>query len=218
MSGLRESFSSYLKSDRFAAHQAAAVDLTKRFNDLFDRIKVIDFLGPLLIRLYLAPILWMAAINKFSHFQATADWFGNGLGLPMPYVMVLVTAGTELFGAIFLLFGFAVRWISIPLMVTMLVAAVMVHWQNGWLAIATGSGIFATERTMAAAERLEKIKELLMISGNYEWLTEHGSLAMLNNGIEFAATYFVMLLTLLFSGGGRYVSADYWIRRRFYPK
>ena len=38
---------------------------------------------------------------------------------------------------------------------------------------------------------------------------------MLNNGIEFAATYFAILLALFFMGAGRYLSADYWIARRF---
>ena len=40
---------------------------------------------------------------------------------------------------------------------------------------------------------------------------------MLNNGIEFAATYFVMLLVLFFIGAGRYASIDYWLRKRFMP-
>jgi hypothetical protein len=38
---------------------------------------------------------------------------------------------------------------------------------------------------------------------------------VLNNGIELAATEFVMLLALFFMGAGRYLSADYWIARRF---
>jgi uncharacterized membrane protein YphA (DoxX/SURF4 family) len=38
------------------------------------------------------------------------------------------------------------------------------------------------------------------------------------NGIEFAATYFIMLLTLFFIGAGRYASLDHWIRRRFMPR
>lgn len=47
-----------------------------------------------------------------------------------------------------------------------------------------------------------------MEHGNYDWLTSSGSVVILNNGIEFAATYFVMLLALFFMGGGRYVSLD----------
>lgn len=184
----------------------------------FDRAKVIDFIAPLLLRLYLAPVLWMAGAKKFTSFSATAEWFGNdewGLGLPAPYVLVFLVGLFEILGAIFLLFGFATRFISLPLMVIMLVAAWTAHWQNGWLAIATGSGIFATDRTMGAIERLEKATEILQVQGDYQWLTEHGSFVVLNNGIEFAATYFVMLLVLFFSGGGRFVSADYWLLRYF---
>ena len=36
---------------------------------------------------------------------------------------------------------------------------------------------------------------------------------VLNNGIEFAATYFIMLLVLFFTGAGNYISLDYWIAR-----
>jgi len=97
----------------------------------------------------------------------------------------------------------------------MFVAIFSVHIQNGWLAIATSTGIFATDRTIAAVERLDRAKSLLREHGPYEWLTEHGSFAVLNNGIEFAATYLVMLIALLYLGAGRLFSLDYWIHRRF---
>jgi uncharacterized membrane protein YphA (DoxX/SURF4 family) len=150
--------------------------------------------------------------------EDTIAWFGNpewGLGLPYPALMAYLATGTEILGAILLAVGLAVRWISIPLMVTMVVAAVSVHWQNGWLAIAEGSGLFATERTMGAVERLDRAKEILKEYGNYGWLTENGSLVVLNNGIEFAATYFIMLLTLFFIGAGRYLSLDHWIAKAY---
>ncbi len=185
---------------------------------LMDQSKCLDFLAPLLIRLYLAPIFWMAGTKKFGAFLDTAEWFGNedwGLGLPMPYLLVFLVATTEVLGAIFLLFGFGVRLISLPLMITMVVAAITVHLENGWLAIAEGSGIFSSERTIGAVERLSKAKELLKTHGNYDWLTENGSFVVLNNGIEFAATYVIMLLTLFFIGSGRYVSADYWLKKKF---
>ncbi len=50
---------------------------------------------------------------------------------------------------------------------------------------------------------------------NYDWLTSSGDFVILNNGIEVAATYFIMLLVLFFYGAGRYFSLDYWIARRF---
>ena len=118
-----------------------------------------------------------------------------------------------------LFFGLGVRWISVPLMATMLVAAFAVHWENGWLAIAEGpTSLFANERTLGAIERLDKAKDILQQHGHYDWLTQNGSFVVLNNGIEFAATYFIMLLILFFIGAGRYASVDYWIRRRFMPQ
>ncbi len=182
-----------------------------------DTTRVVDWLAPLLLRLYLAPIFWMAGWNKLMAFESTVEWFGDkdwGLGLPFPFVMASLATGAELVGAICLLLGLGVRWASVPLMATMIVAMTTVHWHNGWLAIAEGMGPFATERTSAAVERLAKAKEILMQHGDYEWLTEYGSLAILNNGIEFAVTYFVMLLVLFFGGAGRYVSLDYWISRQ----
>ena len=188
---------------------------------LLDSTRAIDFLAPLALRLYLVPIFWMAGTKKLNNFEDTAAWFGNpdwGLGLPMPELMAALATGSEVLGAILLLIGLAVRWISIPLMVTMAVAAVTSHWQNGWLAIAEGSGIFASERTAGAIERLDVAKGLLKEHGNYSWLTENGSLVILNNGIEFATTYFIMLLALFFIGGGKYFSVDYWIRKRYMPE
>lgn len=185
---------------------------------LLDTTRAFDFLGPLALRLYLVPIFWMAGTKKLADMDSIIEWFGNpdwGLGLPFPEIMAWAAALTEAGGAVLLLIGFAVRWISVPMMVTMVVAAVSVHWPNGWLAIAEGSGPFATERTMGAIERLDKAKEILQTHGNYDWLTQNGSFVVLNNGIEFAATYFIMLLVLFFIGAGRFFSMDYWIRRAF---
>lgn len=187
--------------------------LSKAQHCLNNTIKA-DFLAPLFLRLYLAPIMWMAGTKKFQHFSNTVEWFGNddwGLGLPFPTLLAGFVTATEILGAIFLLIGFAVRWVSIPLLLTMLGAAVTVHLKNGWLAIAEPDGFFANTRTIEAATRLGKAKEILQTHGNYEWLTEMGNFVILNNGVEFAATYAVMLLSLFFIGGGRFVSVDYWI-------
>ena len=187
---------------------------------ILDRLRIIDFSAALLMRLYLAPIFWMAGTQKLAHFEDTVAWFGNpewGLGLPFPWLMAALAVSTELLGTVLLVLGLAVRWISIPLMATMVVATVTVHLKNGWLAIATGSGLFATERTEQAIQRLGIIKDILREHGNYGYLTEHGNVVILNNGIEFAATYFIMLLALFALGGGRYLSVDYWLHQRFMP-
>jgi uncharacterized membrane protein YphA (DoxX/SURF4 family) len=185
---------------------------------VIQRIQFADGIAPLLMRLYLAPIMMQAGWNKFQSFDSTVAWFGNadwGLGLPFPELMVILAAGTELIGGALLVIGLAVRWVSIPLMATMLVAAFSVHWGNGWLAIADSSSWLANEKVLESAERLSRAKEILQEHGNYEWLTGRGSLVVLNNGIEFAATYFVMLLSLFFTGGGRFTSVDHVIAQRF---
>lgn len=197
----------------------------ERFDPVFTALRTIletcrsaDFIALLGLRLYLVPVMWMAGTKKIANFSDTVDWFGNpdwGLGLPLPMLLVLLVCLTETLGAICLLTGFGVRLISIPLLLTMAVAAITVHLQNGWLAIAEGDGIFASERTIGAVERLDRAKSILQEYGNYGWLTENGSFVILNNGIEFAATYILMLLVLFFQGGGRYLSADYWIERRY---
>ncbi|OOZ39120.1 HvfX family Cu-binding RiPP maturation protein [Solemya elarraichensis gill symbiont] len=194
------------------------IKLINKLQSLLDATRSIDFLAPLALRLYLAPIFWMAGTKKLSDMESTIAWFGNpdwGLGLPYPALMAWAATLTEAGGAILLVLGLAVRWISLPLMATMVVAAVTVHLENGWLAIAEGSGPFATERTVEAVDKLALAKTILQQNGDYEWLTSSGSYVILNNGIEFAATYFIMLLALFFIGAGKYLSVYDWLYKRF---
>ena len=193
-------------------------DLIRRLNKPLEFLAFADFLAPLALRLYLVPVFWMAGSNKLQSMESTIAWFGNpdwGLGLPLPALLAWLATLTEAIGAVLLLIGLAVRWISLPLMITMLVAAFAVHWQNGWLAIAEKTGVFATERTVEATERLDRAKDILQEHGNYGWLTEHGNFVVLNNGIEFAAIYFVMLLALLYLGSGK-AGVDYWLNRKLH--
>ena len=185
---------------------------------LLDSTRSIDFLAPLLLRIYLVPVFWVAGMNKLNGFDDVVAWFGNpdwGLGLPMPWLMAALATGTEVIGAVMLLIGLGVRWISIPLMVTMLVAAFSVHWVNGWQAVADAKSPFPPADIADAMQRLDAAKGLLQQHGNYDWLTGSGSFVISNNGIEWAATYFIMLLALFFIGGGKYLSADYWIRKKY---
>ncbi len=183
-----------------------------------DKLKPLDGLAPLALRLYLVPVFWMSGTTKWNPFdsssslQSTIDWFGNsdwGLGLPFPDLLAYLAWGTEYFGAFLLLLGLATRWISIPLIVTMIVAIFTVHIDNGWNAI--GSSMHDAE----IAARIDAARNLLQEYGNYDWLTEKGSFVILQNGIEFAVTYIVMLLALFFTGGGRFFSLDYYLNHYF---
>lgn len=196
----------------------------------------------LLIRLFLAPVFIMAGYSKLqlsddsvtglASFLANpniVEWFGNpewGLGLPLPGILANLAAWTEFFGGWLLLIGLATRLLAIPLMITMLVAAVTVHAENGWFAITptnpdtSAAKVFhwlgsdaagdSLENSVQAGIRLERMRDILAANGNTNWLYEHGTIVVLNNGIEFAATYFIMLLALFFIGAGRYTSVDHY--------
>lgn len=206
--------------------------IANNVQNLMNTTRVTDFIAPLGFRLYLAPIMIAAGLTKFNSFESTAAWFGNpdwGLGLPFPEFLTAMAAGTELIGGLALLIGLAVRWFAIPLMFTMAVAAFTVHWDNGWFAVAPSNpatsmakpladiGIPAAEESLNNSEevgkRLRAANSLLERHGNAAWLKEKGNFVVLNNGIEFAVTYFLMLLSLFFTGAGRYLSIDYWISR-----
>ena len=180
-------------------------------NLIFVPMRHLDGLPLLGLRLYLAYPFYYAGMTKLSGIEDTIAWFGNpdwGLGLPFPELLAYLAAYTEFIGAILLVIGFATRWISVPLIVTMLVAIFAVHWDHGWFAIAQ-----STDPEVAV--RLGAARELLQEHGRYSWLTEKGSFVILQNGIEFAVTYLAMLLVLLCYGGGRYVSADYYLSKLF---
>ena len=201
--------------------------MTHIYQQIIARLQVADGIPLLLLRLYLAPVMIQAGWNKASSFDSIVDWFGNddyGLGLPMPLVMAFLATAAELVGGVLLLLGALTRLVSIPLMVTMIVAMMSVHAKNGWLAIADASSwladgtILLNENIMAAPEKLAAAKSLLQEHGHYDWLTSSGNFVVLNNGIEFAATYFIMLLVLFIYGGGRFFSVDFYVNKAMRSK
>jgi len=176
-------------------------------------------------------------VTGLASFMADPNiiaWFGNsdwGLGLPFPALLANLVILVEFFGGWLLLVGALTRLIGIPLMFTMIVAATTVHAENGWFAItptnsdissakvATWLGFEQGELSLKNSEetalRLSKMREILEENGNTNWLYEKGNIVVLNNGIEFSTTYFIMLLALFFIGAGRYTSIDHFITQRY---
>ncbi len=193
-----------------------------RLSRYFSKTQAVDGIAPLLLRLYLAPIFIIAGYGKLTAFDSTVYYFGEYLNIPFPALMVTLAGVTEFVGGILLLMGLAVRFVSIPLMITMAVAAVTAHWEFGWHALPestlTMPWEWRTDLINEASERKDMIRHLLQKHGNYEWLTGAGTITILKNGVEFAATYFIMLSVLFFSGGGRYVGLDYWISQYYQGK
>lgn len=189
------------------------------FHSVLLKMKTMDFLGPLALRIYLAPIFILAGWHKLTSLEDTAYYFGEYLNMPAPMLMATLAGLTEFVGGLSLLFGIALRFMAIPLMMTMVVAATTAHWDNGWHALPetmlTVPWEWRTDLIAEAQQRKSAAVAILQEHGNYAWLSEAGSITILKNGIEFAATYFVMLLMLFFSGAGRYISIDYWHARHW---
>lgn len=85
----------------------------------------------LLARLTLAYGFIDPALNKWNNIDATAGWF-ESLGIPFPLLNVYLSASIESLAVVLLALGLLTRFISIPLIVTMLVAIFAVHLGNGF--------------------------------------------------------------------------------------
>jgi len=203
------------------------------YDGIIKKTRALDTLPLLLLRIYLAPIfikagygkLQLGAENVSGLERVLADpnvvsWFGNadwGLGLPAPEFLAFLAGWSEFLGGWLILFGLFTRLFSVALMATMVIAAVTAHWDQGWHALPEAKLMvpweWRSDLIEQAVERKSAVNSLLKSHGNYSWLTEAGSITVLKNGIEFAATYFVMLLVLFFYGAGRFFSIDYWLVR-----
>lgn len=174
----------------------------------------------------------VSGLANFLVNDNIVNWFGNtewGLGLPMPELLATMAAWFELFGGILLIFGLMTRLVSLPLMFTMFIAITSVHSDNGWFAITPSNpdtspaqifnvlGFDAAQKSLENSQevgiRLSQIRDVVAENANADWLFEKGNIVVLNNGIEFAATYFIMLLALFFIGAGRWVSIDFYVER-----
>lgn len=91
----------------------------------------------LFIRLLLAYGFYEPAMNKWNDIQSVSSWF-ESMKIPLPLVNTYLAATTELLGVGLLALGLFTRFISIPLIITMIVAITLVHFENGFEASTNG--------------------------------------------------------------------------------
>jgi len=147
----------------------------------------------LFLRVILAYTFYGPAMTKFASIENTAGFF-EYLGIPFPVLNAYMAAGTELVGAVLLLFGFLTRYISIPLLVVLSVAIATVHGANGFHVIMPGDA-FAWENPFINGEEVS------------------GTVVVLQNGYEMVMYYMAMLMILVTKGAGR-LSLDFWIFKK----
>ncbi len=104
--------------------------LIEKFNNITDKGQSIALLG---LRLVLAYGFYETAKIKWQDIGSVADWF-ESIGIIAPKFNAYLAATTEMAGVFLLTLGLGVRFISIPLIITMVVAIKTAHWANGFAA------------------------------------------------------------------------------------
>ncbi|WP_276360277.1 DoxX family protein [Daejeonella sp. H1SJ63] len=107
------------------------MNITDKYFSASADIEKAKFLPLLLMRLLIAYGFYGPAIMKWNDINSIAEWF-ESLEIPLPYLNAYLAAGTETLGVVLLFLGLGTRFITIPLIITMLVAIKTVHWANGF--------------------------------------------------------------------------------------
>lgn len=102
--------------------------MLKKLELLLNKLQDVPLLA---IRLALAYGFYEPAMKKLQDIHAIGDWFAS-LNISAPYFQAYLATGTEILGVILLTLGLFTRIISFPLIITMIVAIVTVHWENGF--------------------------------------------------------------------------------------
>lgn len=170
----------------------------------FGWLQKLDFLPPLLLRIFLGPMLWVSGAKKLGLFSAEGTDFLNPITwvdmsayqatveslkaapipIPLPELMAWIIPGLEIIGGALLIIGFAVRWISIPLLL-LVVGTLMMAFVG------------------------KDVPELIQ-----SFFINYGYSEKETSGITQIIIYLIMFLTLFFMGAGRYFSIDWILHRK----
>lgn len=173
----------------------------------FGWLRGLDFLAPLALRLYLAPMFWVSGSTKLGLFSGSVTWYdpttwyssdaikaassGFDGGIFSEFASSFLTVsirGLEVVGAILLVLGFAVRWVTIPL--------IFIVGLVGYAALAGKS----------------------LIEVGTSFLMSHGYTSVATDSFEVIVVNIIMLFTLFFIGAGRFLSVDWFIAHGYYNK
>lgn len=108
--------------------------LVEKYKILIDKINDLPFLA---IRLTLSYGFFEPPKMKLSDINSIIEWYRE-IGMPATALNAYLAKGTEVLEIICLVLGLWIRYIIIPLIVTMIVAIKTVHLQNGFSASDNG--------------------------------------------------------------------------------
>ena len=95
------------------------MNLLVTFDKKLKTLKKFEFIGLFFIRLYLAYIFWIHGNSKLTEVEQFSSFLGS-LDIPFPDIVVWILITSELVGALLLLVGLFVRWVTLPLLTPMI--------------------------------------------------------------------------------------------------
>lgn len=105
------------------------MNLIDRVERLRHRLTAAEWLPQLLMRLFVGYFFaengWGKVHNLSSMTERFADW-----GIPAPAFNAALSGYTELIGGVLVMLGLFTRFVSIPMVINMVVAIVMVKWKK----------------------------------------------------------------------------------------
>ncbi len=107
------------------------MNLTTKYQNAVEKLSNLKDLPLLFMRLILAAGFYGPAMMKLKSIGDIASWF-ESMGIPIPTLNAYLATGTETLGFVLLFLGLGTRLISIPLIITMIVAIVTVHLGHGF--------------------------------------------------------------------------------------
>lgn len=113
------------------------MNLKERYTCVIDGLSNLKSVPLLFLRLVLAYGFLNPAKMKVSNIDGIISWF-ESINIPLPALNAYLATGTEVLGVILLTLGLGTRFISIPLIITMIVAILTVHLGNGFEAGSNG--------------------------------------------------------------------------------
>lgn len=183
----------------------------------FFALQGVNFIAPFLIRLYLGGLLIVAGLLKLDVANALQFFSGHGIHLDA-WCVASISYGEIVLGACILV-GFLTRLSSFIMLISALALSAAYSWTSIYITLVAGT-LHAPVHGFAAT------------LGNvlYPWMNwtahllgAHGDNLSLMSPLYLlgATTTFLLMLSLFFTGGGRYLSLDYWVRfakKTYQPK
>ena len=103
--------------------------LKKAYTTLIDFASSLESVFLLLLRLIWGYLFFKAGLGKLENISQTTDFFYS-LGIPFPEFSAHLVGYVETIGGICLMAGFATRFVSLALIITMVVAFLTAHIES----------------------------------------------------------------------------------------